>query len=159
MPFDVSWLAYYMPVFGFLFVFTVIYAILAKTSILGESPFTNLLVSFLFGIVFITFAPGVDYVQTIIPWFVILIISLFFLMMVVGFSQKDMDKFMQPSLAWVFIGILVVMFLWSAIVVFNPFLQPYVDKFLYSERLYGAVLLALVAGAASWIITRKAKGD
>jgi len=62
---------------------------------------------------------------------------------------------MKPSIAWAFIGLLVVIFLWSAIIVFNPFLQPYIDKFLYSERLYGAVLLGLVAAAASWIITRK----
>ena len=159
MAFDVSWLAYYMPIFGFLFVFTVIYAVLSKTEVLGENAFTNLLVSFIFGIIFITFAPGVAYVQTIVPWFVILILSLFFLMMIVGFSQKDMDKFMKPSLAWAFIGLLVVIFLWSAIVVFNPFLQPYINRFLYSERISGAVLLALVAGAASWILTRKVKGD
>lgn len=144
-----------MPVFGFLFVFTVVYAVLAKTEILGEHAFTNLLVSFVFGIIFISFSPGVAYVQTIVPWFVILILSLFFLMMIVGLSQKDMDKFMVPSLAWVFILILAVIFLWSAIVVFNPLLQPFINRFLYSERIYGAILLILVAAAASWIITRK----
>lgn len=153
--FDISWLAYYMPIFGFLFVFTVMYAVLSKTQVLGESPFVNLMVSFIFGIIFITFSPGVVYVQTVVPWFVILILSLFFLMMIVGFSQKDASEFMKPSIAWAFIGLLVVIFLWSAIIVFNPFLQPYIDKFLYSERLYGAVLLGLVAAAASWIITRK----
>ena len=156
--FDVSWLAYYMPVFGFLFVFTVIYAVLSKTEILGGKALTNLIVSFTFGIIFITFAPGVAYVQTIVPWFVILMLSLFFLMMIVGFSQEDMSKFMKPSLAWAFIGLLVIIFLWSAIVVFNPFLQPYINNFLYSERLYGAVLLALVALAASWVLTRKVNG-
>ena len=155
MPiFDLSWLAYYMPIFGFLFVFTVVYAVLAKTGILGENSLTNLLVSFIFAIIFITFAPGVIYVQTVIPWFVILILSLFFLMMVVGFAQADLEKLMKPG-ALVFVGLLVVIFLWSAIVVFNPFLKPYIDNFLLSEKLYGAALLALVAGAASWIITRK----
>jgi hypothetical protein len=155
MAIDVSWLAYYMPIFGFLFVFTVIYAVLAKTEILGGSPFTNVLVSFIFGIIFISFAPGVNYIQTIIPWFVILILSLFFLMMIVGLAQKDMDKFMKPSLAWAFLGLLVVIFLWSAIVVFNPYLKPAIDRFLYSERLSGAVLLAIVAAAAAWVLTRK----
>ncbi|PIN94941.1 hypothetical protein COU53_01555, partial [Candidatus Pacearchaeota archaeon CG10_big_fil_rev_8_21_14_0_10_30_48] len=101
--FDITWLAYYMPIFGFLFVFTVMYAVLSKTQILGESPFVNLMVSFIFGIIFITFSPGVVYVQTVVPWFVILILSLFFLMMIVGFSQKDMGDFMKPSIAWAFI--------------------------------------------------------
>lgn len=155
--FDVSWLSYYMPIFGFLFVFTVIYGVLAKTNILGDSGFINLLISFVFGIVFITFAPGVDFLQTIIPGFVILIISLFFLLMIVGFSQKDVDKFMSPKIAWAFIGLLVVLFLWSAIVVFNPVLQPLIDNILYSERLSGAALLLVIAAAASWVLTRKVK--
>ncbi|MEM3075006.1 MAG: hypothetical protein QW727_03655 [Candidatus Pacearchaeota archaeon] len=154
---DISWLAYYMPIFGFLFVFTVIYAVLIKTKVLGEgNPFVNLLISFIFGIIFISFAPGVNYVQTIIPWFAILIISLFFLLMIAGFAGKTED-IVKPSVAWGFIGILIIMFLWSAIIVFNPFIQPYIDKFLYSERVYGAILLFVVAAAASWVITRKGK--
>ena len=154
---DVSWLAYYMPIFGFLLVFTVMYAILAKTKILGEAMGTNLIVSFVFAIIFVSFAPGVRYVQTVLPWFVVLIISLFFFLLIVGFSQKDVDKFMKPAVSWAFIGLLAVVFLWSAIVVFNPFLQPYVDRFTYDDRISGAVLLLAIAAAASWIMTRKGK--
>ena len=154
---DVSWLAYYMPIFGFLLVFTVMYAILAKTKILGEAMGTNLIVSFVFAIIFVSFAPGVRYVQTVLPWFVVLIISLFFFLLIVGFSQKDVDAFMKPAVSWAFIGLLVVVFLWSAIVVFNPFLQPYVDRFTYDDRISGAVLLLAIAAAASWIMTRKGK--
>jgi len=33
---------------------------------------------FIFGIIFVSFAPGVVYVSTIVPWFAVLIISLFF---------------------------------------------------------------------------------
>ena len=154
---DVSWLAYYMLIFGFLLVFTVMYAILAKTKIFGEAMGTNLIVSFIFAIIFISFAPGVRYVQTVLPCFVVLIISLFFFLLIVGFSQKDVDKFMKPAISWAFIGLLAVVFLWSAIVVFNPFLQPYIDRFTYDDRISGAVLLLAIAGAASWIMTRKGK--
>jgi len=66
---------------------------------------------------------------------------------------------MKPSVTWIFIILLGVVFLWSAIIVFNPFFQPYVDRFLYSERLSGAVLLLIIAGVASWILTRKVKKD
>ena len=157
MAIDLTWLSYYVPIFGFLFVFTMIFAVLAKTKILGESPFVNLLISFIFGIIFVTFVPGVIYVQTIIPWFVILMISLFFLLMIVGFSQKEIDSFMKPWIAWLFIGLLVVIFLWSAIVVFNPFLGGYVSRFYNSERFYGGALLFIVALLASWILTRSVK--
>ena len=146
-----------MPLFGFLFVFTVMYAVLAKTKILGEGLGTNLIVALVFAIIFVSFAPGLAYVQTILPWFVVLIISLFFFMMIVGFSQKEMDKFMKPGIAWAFIGLLVVIFLWSAIVVFNPFISPAIERFTYDDRISGAALLFIVAAAASWIITRKGK--
>ncbi len=155
--FDLNWLSYYMPIFGFIFVFTIIYAVLAKTKVLGESEFTNLLISFIFGIIFVSFTPGVIYVQTIVPWFVVLLISLLFFLMIVTFSQKEVDNFMKPGVSWLFIGILAVIFLWSAIIVFNPFLQPYVNRIFYSERIMGAILLLIVAGVASWILTRKIK--
>ena len=157
MAFDTLWLGYYMPLFGFLFVFTVMYAILAKTKILGEGMGANLLVALVFAIIFVSFAPGLVYVQTVLPWFVVLIISLFFFMMIVGFSQKDINNFMKPGISWAFIGLLIVIFLWSAIVVFNPFIAPTIQRFTYDDRISGAFLLFIVAAAASWIITRKGK--
>lgn len=152
---DVSWLAYYMPLFGFLFVFTVMYAILAKTKVLGEQMGTNLIVSFVFAIIFISFAPGLDYVQTVTPWFVVLVTLLLFFMMIVGLAQGDVDKFMTSKISWAFLGLLAVIFLWSAIVVFNPFFQPYIDQFRFSDSASGAILLLIIAAAASWVITRK----
>lgn len=160
---DFSWLSYYMAIFGFLFVFTVIYAILAKTKILGENAFTNALVSFVLAIIFITFSPGVRYVQTIVPWFAILIVCVFCVLFLVAFSQKDIDKFLKPWFTWVMILVLIVIFLFSAIVVFNPVLGPYLpggakaSGFFYSERFLGGVLLLVIAAAAAWILTRKSK--
>ena len=153
--FDIAWLGYYLPIFGFLLVFTVMFAILAKTKILGDSAGTNLIVSFIFAIIFVSFSPGVRYVGTIVPWFVILILALFFVLMIAGLSQKELDKFMNPKLAWAFIGILIIIFLWSAIVVFNPFLQPGINQ--YSEHFTGAAILLVVAALASWAVTRGIK--
>lgn len=157
MAMDFNWLSYYMPIFGFVFVFVVMYAILLKTKILGDNAFTNAFVSFIFAIIFVTFAPGIDFVSTVIPWVVILIIALFFVLVIVGFSQKDVDKFMKPGFAWAFILILAVIFLISAIVVFNPVFGKYpgVKDFLLSEKFYGAVILLVIAGLASWVIARK----
>ncbi|MEK6890582.1 MAG: hypothetical protein AABX03_00425 [Nanoarchaeota archaeon] len=171
MALDVSGLSYFMSIFGFLFVFLVMYAILVKTNILGESPFINSFVSFVFAIIFVVFSPAVKYVQTIVPWVAILVICLFFVLVIVGFSQKDMSSFMKPGLAWVFIILLAIIFLVSAIVVFNPFLKPYlpgssgggdpfllsIKNFAYSDKVLGAVLLLIIAALTSWFITKKAK--
>ena len=169
MALDFSWLGYYMSFFGFMLVFLVMYSILAKTKILGDSSFMNFFVSFIFAIIFVAFSPGIDYVQTVLPWFSILIICLFMVLILIGFSQKKMDDFMKPWLAWVAIVILVIIFLISAIVVFNPVIKPYlpgqssasgdtfllvVVGFIYSEKFLGAVLLIIIAAATSWIIAK-----
>src|SRR3989338_6641222 len=105
---DFSWLVYFMGVFGFFFISVVIYAVLSKTELLGDNKPVNLFVAFVFAIIFITFSPGVEYVGAIVPWFVILFIVLFMLMVLVALSQKEVDKFMKPWVAWVFVAILVI---------------------------------------------------
>ncbi|MFA5992389.1 MAG: hypothetical protein WC796_01640 [Candidatus Pacearchaeota archaeon] len=165
---DLSWLSYYITIFGFLFVFTIMLAILSKTKILGDSSnWANILVSLVFAIVFVTFSPGVEYVQTIIPWFVILIIALFFVLIIVGFSQKKMDDFMKPGLGWVFIILLAIVFIVAAIKVFNPIFVQFlpgtassasgIKSFFYSERFLGGALLLIIAAAAAWVLTKKVK--
>jgi len=170
MALDLSWLGYYMSFFGFLLVFLVMFAILTKTKILGDSAFMNFFVSLIFSIIFVTFSPGIEYVQTILPWFAILIICLFLVLMLIGFSQKNMDEFMKPWFAWVGIAILIIIFLISAIVVFNPVISPYLPgqpdtggesfllslkHFFYSEKFLGAVLLIVIAALTAWIVTKK----
>ena len=169
---DFSWLSYFMAIFGFLLVYIVVYAILTKTKILGENAFINSITAFILAIVFISFSPGVSYIGIITPWFVILVVSLFFFLVIVGFSQKEIDKFMKPWISWIFIVILLIIFLVAAIKVFNPILGPYlpgdsgddanptllkVARFAYSDRFLGAVLLLIIALIVSWIVTKKAK--
>lgn len=169
---DFSWLAYYMAIFGFLLVSIVIFAILSRTKLLGDNAIMNWFIAFIFAIVFITFSPGIEYVQNVIPWFVVLIVCLFLFMMLVGFSQQDLSKFMKPWISWVFIILLVLIFMIAAIKVFNPILAPYlpgqsgsggdstllsVKNFIYSDRVLGAALLLIIAAITSWVITKKGK--
>lgn len=170
---DFTWVAYYMAIFGFLLVFVVVYAILASTKIFGESNnAVNLIIAFIFAIIFITFSPGVQYVQAITPWFIILVICLFFFMIIVAFSKQDLSKFMKPWIAWVFLVLLLLIFLIAAINVFNPILAPYLPgsgvrpsspaavqivNFIYSEKFLGAVAVLIIAIVASWVLTRKGK--
>lgn len=159
-----------MSFFGFMLVFLVLFAILTKTKILGESAFMNFFVSFIFAIIFVAFSPAIDYVRTILPWFAILVICLFLVLILIGFSQKNIEDLMKPWFAWVSVVVLVVIFLISAIVVFNPIIKPYlpgqpetggdsfllsVAHFLYSEKFLGAVLLIIIAAVTAWFITKK----
>lgn len=159
----------FLPIFSFFFVLLVIYAILDKTKILGESKFIHLLVSFIISIIFISFSSMEFYVRSIIPWFVVLVVIVFMVLFIAGFSTKDFEKMMTPTFSWIIIFVLVVIFLVAAIKVFNPILHPnliitsgqspqiisQIIGFLFSSRWSGSVLLLAIAALVSWVITRK----
>lgn len=166
---DISGIFFFMPVFSFLFVFLISYAILVKTQILGEMPFVNVLVSFILAIVFMSFSSVELYIRTIIPWFAVLFVIVFLILLVAGLSTKNLDGIMTNKFAWIIITILVAMFLIAAIKVFNPVLHP--DLVITSgdgtqegivqqlsdildSRVAGGVLLLVIAIVVSWIITR-----
>jgi len=166
---DISGIFFFMPVFSFLFVFLISYAILVKTKILGEMPFVNVLVSFILAIVFMSFSSVELYIRTIIPWFAVLFVIVFLILLVAGLATKDLDGIMTNKFAWIIISILVVIFLIAAIKVFNPVLHP--DLVITSgdgtqegivqqlrdvlgSGVVGGVMLIIIASIVAWVITR-----
>ena len=155
MALDISGFSFFIPTFVFLLVFVVVYALLAKLKILGENKFIHLLVSFVIAIIFLTFSSAREVVLRITPWFAVLIILLFFILAIIGFSQKNIDDMMKPWLAWVFMGAMVLIFLIVLANVFGYSAIEAWDTFLSYEKIAGAVLLLIIAGLAAWVITRK----
>ncbi len=168
MPIDISGVYFFMPIFSFLFVFLIVYAILARTKILGEAGFVNLLISFIMAIIFMSFSSLELYVKTIVPWAIVLLVSVFLVLLLAGMSTKELDKIMTKKFAWSIIIILIVIFLISAIKVFNPVFHPdliitsgegtsLIEQLTYSVdgRVAGTILLILIAIVVSWILTRK----
>jgi len=166
MAIDISGLNFFMPVFSFLFVFVVIYALLAKTKVIGESKFVLALISFIVGIIFMSFSSMELYVRTIVPWFVVLLIVVFFVLLIGMFSGKNWVP--KSWLGWVIVGVLIIIFLIAAIRVFNPVFHPDLvvtsgegTSLLEQMRDYldggiaGSILLLVIAGIVAWVITRK----
>ena len=111
MPLDISGIYFFMPVFSFLFVFFIVYAILAKTKILGESGFVNVLVGFIMAIIFMSFSSLDLYVQTIVPWFIVLFVCVFLVLLVYGMSTGKLEGIQKGWFGIVVVLILVVIFL------------------------------------------------
>jgi hypothetical protein len=159
-----------MPVFSFLFVFVIIYAILFKTKIIGESKFILLLVSFIISIVFMSVSSLELYIRTIMPWFVILFVAVFLILLIAGLATKKLDDMMTNKFAWGFIIVLIVIFVIAAIKVFNPVFHPdlgiasggegtsmiqQIREYFGTSKVIGSILLIIVAVAVSWILARK----
>ena len=168
MAIDISGIYFFMPIFSFLLVFLIVYAFLARTNFLGDSTFVNFLVSFIMAIIFMSFSSLDLYVKTIIPWFIVLFISVFLVLLIAGLSTKELDKIMTKSFAWIVIIILLIIFLIAAIKVFNPVFHPdliitsgegtsLVEQISYASggRVFGTILLIVIAVIVSWVLTRK----
>lgn len=171
MTMDVTFATYFLPVFAFLLVFVIIYALLAKTEILGETKSVNILIAFVIAIIFISVSSVRQYVTSVVPWFAVLIAALFFILLIVGLSQKDFT-IIKPWFTWVFVILLILVFLIAAIKVFNKQIGPYLPEsekepsnsfgaklkdFFYSQKFLGALLLLIIAALTTWVITRKIK--
>ncbi len=158
-----------MPVFSFLFVFFIIYALLATSKVLGKSKFIHALISFIVAVIFMSFSSAELYVRTVIPWFVVLLVVVFLILIIAGFT-KNLDAIMKPRFAWLIIIILGIVFLVSAINVFNPVFHPDLvitgsesgpgvvqqfKDFLSSSKIAGSFVLLVVAVIVAWVVTKK----
>ena len=154
MALNISGIEFFMPVFSFLFVFVVVFALLAKTKILGDSKFINSLISFIVAVVFMSFSSLELYVKTIMPWFVVLVVVVFCVLLIAGLSTKSWEKMMTPAFAWVVVGILIIIFLVAAIRVFNPVFHP--DLGITSGGgFFGSLILIVVGALVAWVLTKK----
>ncbi|MDO8517475.1 MAG: hypothetical protein Q7S33_05115 [Nanoarchaeota archaeon] len=151
----ISLLNYFMPVFSFLFVFVLVYALLAKTKILGENNFVHLLISFLLASFFIVNASLVKFVNFSSAWFVVFIICIFMIMLLIAFTHGKVDVIMKPGVAWFLLIGLIVFFIVSASYTFNLALNwANLTEWAQTDW-FGMLLLVGIALVVSFVLTKK----
>ena len=154
---SMSAIGYFMPVFAFLLVFIVIYALLAKTKILGSSNWIMLFVSFVMASFFIVEASLVEFVEFSSAWMSVLIIGVFFVLLVLAFMPWDNPlNFLTKGawFSWVLLGVIIALFVVSAAYVFNWAINwGMVNDWFYSDW-FGMVLLLVIAFIVSWKIAK-----
>jgi hypothetical protein len=158
MAVDFTGLSAIIPVFGFLLVFVVVYALLSKTKILGENKFVHIFTSFCVAILFLVSANAVEYVQVITPWFVAFILSMLFILILVGLMRGKIEDFIKPGVAWIVVILLILIFVGSAVYVFADIINKYLagpKEFLLQPQIFGTIILILLTLFASWLITKK----
>ena len=77
---DVGGLGFLAPVLAFLIVAIILGALLKKTEILGNNPWTSLIVALGISAIFVSVASIRSLVLDVIPWFAVLLLMLFFLL-------------------------------------------------------------------------------
>jgi len=167
MAIDISGIFVFMPVFSFLLIFLVVYSVLAKTTVLGESGWINIFISFTMAIIFLSFSSLELYVLTIVPWAIVLLISTFLILLIGGFASGKLEIIMNKGFGWVIVGFLIAIFLIAAIYVFNPVFHP--DLIIASGegtsfarqifsgdngRVFGTILLIIIAAVVSLVLAK-----
>ncbi len=166
---DLSTVAYLGPVWSFVIVFVVVFAILMKSKLLGEEKLVQILASFVIATIFVSTASINELVLMIIPWFAVLLIVLFCIMMFAGFIGKTED-IAGKGLGWTFVVLLGIVFLISIIKVFSISIFPYLPgpafgargdpellfflSWIYSPGISGALILGIVAAIVFFVLVK-----
>lgn len=150
---DVSGFAYFLPLLSFLLVFIVAYSVLNKTKLVGENQWMQLFVSFVISTMFVLAVRPREYILDIVPWFAILIITLFFVLAMTGFvgGLESFGKGIGKALIWV----MLALFLLSAYFVYSDILRE--SEFVgwvFSSKVLGAIILLGISALVAWVLVK-----
>lgn len=164
-------LAYFMPLFSFLLVFILAFALLAKTKILGENAFLHFFVSFIIAIIFFVSPTAQKFTKLSMPWVGVFFLCLILIMITLAFIGGKVENVIPNKIvAKIAVIVLLAIFLISAIKVFGIVIGPYLpgavetggDEYLLSIKhvifhptVTGSILLIAIAAVVSWVLTKK----
>ena len=157
-------LAYIMPLLAYLFIFTLVYALLAKTRVLGDNQFVHFMLSIVVAVIFILSPMATKFTALTIPWIAIFMFMIFFILLIITFVRGKIDDIVKSQFIAIIIAVIIlIIFIISAINVFGPLVsQGYFSpegqtafNFFTNPQFYGLAVLLVVAGIVSWIVTKK----
>ncbi|MEM4244735.1 MAG: hypothetical protein QW404_00155 [Candidatus Nanoarchaeia archaeon] len=109
---DIGILNYFIPVFIFLFVFTVFFAILQKTKIFGANAGIDALIAFSVAMLFMFVSDARQLITVITPWLVILLVVIMSLLLVFMFlgvkAETISDAMSESGTVWTILIILII---------------------------------------------------
>lgn len=160
-------IAMFKPLFIFLFVFTMFYAVLNKTELLGSNKGIQFLISFSTAMLFMFAANPLEFVDLVIPWLgVLLIVFMCFtiLFMFIGVKGETIvSAVSQPGITWTLVITLIVLLIIALTKVFGAqvasltqdlpedadkdFMSE-VGEIIFSTKVLGMFLLLVIAAMA-----------
>jgi hypothetical protein len=148
-------LGYFMPIFSFLFVFILIYALFIKTKVLGDNQAVSLMLSLMLSAFFIFNASLVELVTNASAWFVAFFVCIFLIVVMLTFTHGKIDKVMNKQMAWVLLAVVIIIFVVSSSYVFNWAVSWGTLKDWANTDWFGFILLLVMAGIVSAVLTKK----
>jgi hypothetical protein len=155
MAVSLDFLNFILPILSFLFVFVIVYALLAKTKILGENFGIHIFISFILATFFIVNLSLVEFVEFSFAWLVVFFVVIFFILALIGFTHGKIDVIMKPWVAWALLAVVIIIFIVSSSYVFAWTINwEKLWDWAFTDW-FGLVLLLIVAGIVSWVLSQK----
>ncbi len=122
---DVAGLAFFLPVFVFLLIFTILLGVLEKTKLLGENKTLNVTAAFSIAAVAIFAGKLTGLISQVIPWIIFILILLVLIFGIYGFfgvGRTDIWALFGEPTPFILILIITIV---GISVVFEESLSPY----------------------------------
>jgi len=163
---NISVLHYFRPLFVFLLIFVILYAILKKTEIFGKDAKTlNTIAALCISILSLFMGKLTTFISTITPWIVAVflgVVLIFMLLMFFGVQEKEAWDYVGGKWIPVIIIFLVIFIGISQVLTLSPLMeqnQTSSDGFreeiirtLVHPRILGALLLIIIIAVATKLI-------
>ncbi len=158
-----GFLEFFLPVFSFLFIFVVMYAVLDKFKLMGENKSVKFIAALSIAMLFLFSQGTLKFINFVTPWFVVLVIVALFvlsLFMFMGVKEKDISEAVSnPTVYWTVLIIIIILLLAAIGSIFGDFFSaggsPVTDptkasvtQILVHPRVLGALFLLLIAAFA-----------
>lgn len=167
--FDLSVLNYLTPLFTFLFILIISYAILDKFKLLGKNFAPKAIAAFSIAMIFIFSPRMMQIVNMSTPWFILLIFFGFFIvamLMFIGVKQESISKAVKGgTVVWTILIVSLILFVIIIVQAFQDVESPYDDdkdttrtseglNALVHPRLLGALFLLVMTTFAIMFISQ-----
>jgi len=144
---------------SFVLVFTIVFAILQKSEILGKGKKqVDALVGLAVGLIVVATASSLEFIQNLIPFLGIALVVMFVFMVLIGMMYKEGD-FKVENWMKISIGIVIAIFVIVVVLIVSGTWDNVVDLF-YSDSsgiIGNIIILAIVVGAV--LLVMKTGGD
>lgn len=145
----------FMPIFSFLLVFVIVYALLFKVEAFKEQGFLRFLLSFILAAIFVVNASLVEFVEFSSAWFIVFLVCIFLIILFISFTHGSVESLMKPWVAWAFFGLLILFFIISSAYVFNWAVNWAMVWNWFHTDWFGFTLLVVIAIIVSWVLAKK----
>jgi membrane protease YdiL (CAAX protease family) len=130
---DLSILQTFDVIFPVLLVFSVVFAIFAKTKAVSNSPVINAVIAIAVSFMVLLSEIAIDLINVMIPWFTVAIlffILLLLVFMIFGATEKDIFSYMKTDkgVGWALIGVVLVIAVAAFGQVLGQSIGPYLDE-------------------------------